>query len=52
MPGLAWYLLITFKAYKTSGRVHDMTYMIEPIAEAYDTLLIMIIHQSKDNESC
>jgi hypothetical protein len=40
MPGLTWYLLVTLKAYETSGRVHNMAYMIEPIAEAYGTLLI------------
>ena len=35
-----WYLLTTLSEYAISGLVHVMTYMIDPTAEAYGTLLI------------
>ena len=41
MPGSLWYLLVTLKAKDTSGLVHIMAYMIEPIVEAYGTSLVL-----------
>src|SRR3954470_9815636 len=40
-PGSLWYLLVKLRALDTSGLVHSMAYMIEPMAEAYGTLLIV-----------
>ena len=41
-PGMEhWYLLVTLKAKDTSGLVHIMAYMIEPIAKAYGTSLML-----------
>ncbi|VFQ65914.1 unnamed protein product [Cuscuta campestris] len=36
----ASYLLVTLKANETSSLVHIMTYMMEPIAEAYGTFIM------------
>ena len=35
-------LLATLRAYETSRRVHIMAYMMEPITEAYGTLLMRL----------
>ena len=35
-----WYLLVILKAYDTFGRVYNMAYMIDPIAEAFGILLM------------
>src|SRR3954468_13641301 len=40
-PGSLWYLLVKLSSLDTSGLVHIMAYMIEPMAEAYGTLLIV-----------
>ncbi|KAJ0453403.1 hypothetical protein HanIR_Chr15g0728981 [Helianthus annuus] len=34
------------RAYETSGLVHNMAYMMEPIAEAYGTLSIFFFSSS------
>ena len=40
-PGLDWYLLVQLRANETSGLVHNMAYMMDPIAEAYGISLIL-----------
>jgi hypothetical protein len=39
-PRSDWYLLIALRAYETYGCVLIIAYMIDPIAEAYGTLLM------------
>ena len=38
--GSDWYRLVILKTYATSGRVQIITYMIDPIEEAYGILLM------------
>ncbi|PKI60790.1 hypothetical protein CRG98_018779 [Punica granatum] len=33
-PGSDWYRLVMLKVYETSGRVHSIAYMMDPIADA------------------
>src|SRR4051812_25849366 len=40
-PGLDWYLLVKLIACATSGLIHSMTYIIDPMAEAYGILSII-----------
>ena len=35
-----WYLLVTLKAYDTSSLLHNIEYIIDPIAEAYGIILM------------
>ncbi|XP_021719169.1 uncharacterized protein LOC110686870 [Chenopodium quinoa] len=39
--GSNWYQLVAPKAYETSGLIHIMTYMIDPISEAYEIWFIL-----------
>ena len=51
-PGSDWYLLTTLSEYTTSGLVHVMVYMIDPMVEAYWTLLIALsLQELSDNTS-
>ena len=38
-----WYLLVILRAYDTSGLVHYITYMIDPIAKAYGVILMCVL---------
>ena len=42
LPGLLWYLPTKLTPRFTSGLVHSMAYIIDPMAEAYGILLILL----------
>ena len=37
-----WYMLVTLRAYDTLGLVHYIANMIDPIAEAYEVILMHV----------